>query len=230
MEGFTTIQSEIVPRAGAAELGVIPLKSLIANLGFKDGANGLVLECTDRWESCLELSLIEEKNPYLLLYYNGEGSEKGNWPMFGGDIEALGPFYVFILDDPNDYVSSPKYGMVSATQISGIRAVNVEERYEPFYAPPMDKLSPLAQQGRALFLQRCNTCHMGPGNAGGNVSQRPFAILQTHATHNVDYFKQMVLNPKKVFPDTIMPNNPDFDEDKFEKMFAYLAESAEVSR
>ncbi|MEM7674347.1 MAG: cytochrome c [Verrucomicrobiota bacterium] len=205
LESFHTLETQIVPGAGVASLGVVPLRALVEWLGFADGGDGVVLECTDRWESFMEWSYILEHDPQLLIYYNGEDPSSGNWPMFGGDIEPLAPFYVFIEGDMSGYVDAPKYGMISATQMSGIRAVNTFERYEPYFEPPMDTLSPLAQEGRALFLQRCSTCHRGPGSVGGNVSERPFIILQTHAMHNPEYLKSVVKDPKVVFPGTIMP-------------------------
>ena len=222
---FKTMTSEIVPRAGEAELGVVPLKELIAYLGMDANRDGVVLECTDRWESFMEMSFILEYDPQLLLLYNGEDPSGGNWPMFGGNIEPLAPFYVFIEGDMSGYVDAPRYGMISATQMSGIRAVNTTERYGPYFDASMDDLSELGQAGRDLFLQRCSTCHQGPGGVGGNVSERPFVILQTHALYNAGYFRQVVADPKKVFPGTIMPRHEDLEAIHYEQLLAFIKES-----
>ena len=225
LEFFRTIESEIVPGAGITELGVVSLKDLIAYLGMNSNRDGVVLECTDRWESFMEMSFILEHDPQLLLFYNGEDPSAGNWPMFGGNIEPLAPFYVFIEGDMSGYVDAPRFGMISATQMSGIRAVNTGERYEPYFGGKMEQLSELAQAGRDLFLQRCSTCHQGPGGVGGNVSERPFLILQTHALYNAGYFKQVVADPKRVFPGTIMPRHSDLEAIHYERLLAFIRET-----
>ncbi|MDQ8194398.1 c-type cytochrome [Coraliomargarita sp. SDUM461004] len=226
IEGYTTIRTEVFPGAAEADLGVLPLKSLIDVLGIGETCDGFVLECTDAWESFVTLEYIEANDPVMLLYYNGKSPEESEWPMFGGDIEALAPYYVFVVGDMSGYEDAPKYGMISATQMNGIHATNTAKRYAPFYNAPMDKLSPMAQAGRDLFLQRCNVCHQGPGNVGGNVSQRPLIVLQGHATYNADYLAKMVVNPKQFYPNTIMPNHEDFDAEKLSKITAYLKETS----
>ena len=112
--------------------------------------------------------------------------------------------------------------MINATQITGIRAVNTEDRYAAFF--PSTLLSDLAKAGRRLFLQRCNTCHQGPGGNGGNLSQRPFVILQTHARYNADYLKEMIINPKQFYPETHMPSHTDFDDQDLENLVQFLVE------
>ncbi|MEM9160363.1 MAG: hypothetical protein AAGB46_15060 [Verrucomicrobiota bacterium] len=228
LDGYKTIRGVVIAGVEPADLGVLPLESLIDALGLPPEKDGIVLECTDRWESFMELSYVAKKNPLLLVYYNGEDPTAGNWPIFGGDIEPLAPFYVFIEGDYSGFAESPAFGMISATQMSGIRAVNTEIRYRPFFGAPMDQLSELAQEGRSLFLQRCNNCHQGPGETGGNTSQRPFQILQLHASFNEAHLRKVVTNPKEVFPETIMPPHPDFEDSHFEQLIAYLKESYQL--
>jgi mono/diheme cytochrome c family protein len=225
IEGYKTIRTQVFPGAKEADLGVLPLKRLIDVFGLEAAADGLVLTCTDSWESFMTVDYINEHDPVLLLYYNGLSPEESEWPMFGGDIEALAPYYVFIVSDKSGYVDAPKYGMISATQMKGIKAVNTAERYAPFYDAPMDQLSLQAKEGRELFLQRCSVCHQGPGGVGGNVSERPLAVLQAHATYNEAYMRKMIVNPKQFYPDTIMPNHEDFDDAKLSRITAYLKET-----
>lgn len=225
IEGYKTIRTQVFPGAKEADLGVLPLKRLIDVFGLEAAADGLVLTCTDSWESFMTVDYINEHDPVLLLYYNGLSPEESEWPMFGGDIEALAPYYVFIVGDKSGYVDAPKYGMISATQMKGIKAVNTAERYAPFYDAPMDQLSLQAKEGRELFIQRCSVCHQGPGGVGGNVSERPLAVLQAHATYNEAYMRKMIVNPKQFYPDTIMPNHEDFDDAKLSRITAYLKET-----
>ena len=230
IEGYTTIRTEVFPGAEEADLGVLPLKSLIKVLGLGPNADGLLLETTDAWESFMTLDYLEANDPVLLLYIDGKGPEESEWPMFGGDIEDLAPYYVFVVGDKSGYVDAPKYGMVSTTQMNGIRAANTAERYAPFYDAPMDQLSSFAKAGRDLFMQRCNVCHQGPGAVGGNVSQRPFAVLQGHASYNEDYLRKMIVNPKQFYPGTIMPNHEDFNDLKLSQIATYLKETASLMK
>ncbi|MEM1223099.1 MAG: cytochrome c [Verrucomicrobiota bacterium] len=229
LDGYTTMTEKLVPGNEPAELGVLPLKSLLKAFPLSGDADGLLLETLNGWESFLTVDYIEQENSMLLLYYNSETPNEGNWPYFGGDVEPLAPYYVF---DPRTpiprFPTSPKYGMIGATQITGIRAVNTKKRYAPFFEPPMNQLSKIASTGRDIFLQRCNSCHKGPGDVGGNVSQRPFIILQTHAKYNVDYLTKLIGNPKQFYPDTSMPKHEDFGPEAYDALIAYFVESAEL--
>ncbi|MEM8868736.1 MAG: c-type cytochrome [Verrucomicrobiota bacterium] len=230
IDGYTTVTAELVPGTKPAELGVLPLSSLLKAFPLAGSADGLLLETQNEWESYLPLEYIVKENSMLLLYYNGVPPSAGSWPYFGGDIEPLAPYYVFDPTTPvPTFPTSPKYGMIGATQIIGIRAMNTQKRYAPFFDPPMDQLSESASVGRDIFLQRCNSCHKGPGNVGGDVSQRPFIILQTHAKYNAAYFTKVVTNPKQFYPDTSMPNHEDFRGEDFDALIAFLKESAELT-
>lgn len=112
--------------------------------------------------------------------------------------------------------------MIAATQIKGIRAVNTQNRYAPFFDRA---LSELAKHGRDLFLQRCNGCHKGPGSVGGNVSERPYEVLRAQASYNPDYFKRLVVNPDFAYPNTAMPTHDDFDKRDLEALVAFLRET-----
>ncbi|MGJ3241907.1 MAG: c-type cytochrome [Opitutales bacterium] len=224
--GVKTVRETMIGQSEPADVTVLPLQDFLKAYPPLNPEAGLVLECLDKWESFLPPEFIEEHNPYLLLYYNGDPPGMGTWPMFGGDIEAMAPFYVYVskFETPG-FVYDTKYGMVSATQMSGIRLETEEERYAPFYAGKNGELSEIAQTGRALFLRRCNTCHQGPGGVGGNVSARPFQILQAHAKFNPGYFRSTVANPKAVFPETIMPKHEDFGPAEFEALIAFLSQA-----
>lgn len=222
--GYTQITRKLLPHGEAVPLGVLPLESLIEAYPLTNHGDAIVLETLNRWESFLTVDYIRANGTLLLLlYYDGMSSETGMWPSFGGDIEPLAPYYVFNPDIPiPTFPASPTYGMINATQIKGIRAVNTNQIYAAFF--PESSLSEGAQAGRKLFLQRCNNCHQGPGGNGGNVSQRPFVILQIHARFNTDYLKQMIVNPKQFYPETHMPKHEDLSDDQLEALVAFLAE------
>jgi cytochrome c2 len=208
----------------AADLTVIRLDALLRQLPLAAGADGVVFICVDRWESFVPLAFIDKVHPYLLLEYAGRTPAQG-WPMFG-PTEPIAPYYCSwspALGPATD--TRNEYGEFDATQIVEMRAVSSKERYAPFYAGAMARLSPAASLGRKLFIRECNNCHQGPSGVGGNTSQRPFPLLQIHATLNTAYFKAMVTNPKKFYPMTVMPTHEYFTEDMMAQLVAFLSEA-----
>jgi len=223
LPGYGTLRAQLLPHEPAVTLGVLPLAALVRSYPLSGGADGLALTTLNRWESYVTLDHLDTHGSVLLLYYDGESPASGNWPAWGGDVEPLAPFYVFDPDRPiPSFETSPRYGMIAATQITGIRAERTAERYAALES--LD-LSARAAEGRGLFLKRCNTCHQGPAGAGGNSSNRPFTILTTLATHSPEYFVKLVTHPKTFYPETSMPPHPDFDAGSFEALIAFLREA-----
>ncbi len=223
LPGAKTLTDRTWPTTKPVEMTVVPLAEVIAAIGWTDQADGVVLRGEDRWESWMPAHFLQERDPYLLLYYKGKAPAEGGWPDFGG-IEPMAPYYAFV--SPTrfpDFKDQTPFGMISATQIAEIVAATEKDRYAPFYAGALAELEGDAAAGRTLFLARCNVCHQGPGETGGNVSQRPFMLLQVHATLNADYFKAMVRDPKKFYPGTIMPRHPDLTAANLNELIAFLA-------
>jgi cytochrome c2 len=215
--GVSTVHEKPSDTIAAADLTVIRLDSLIQALPPTGGADGLVLICADHWESFLPLEFINRVHPYLLLKYDGRTPDQG-WPNFG-PTEAIAPYFCS---------QSPKLGPTGefdATQVVEIRAANSSDRYRPFYEGAMAHLSPAAAAGRKLFIRECNNCHQGPASVGGSTSQRPFAILQIHASFNPAYFRIFVTNPKKFYPLTVMPTHEYFTPEMMNSLIAFLSEA-----
>jgi len=223
-----TVTDRIWPSADAVEMTVVPVANVLEALGVPTGQDGMVLKCADRWESWLPFHLVEDYDPYLLIYYEGRSpTDTGGWPTFLG-IEDLAPYYVFVSPERfPEFVDNGPFGMISATQIVELDLAREAERYAPFFAGKLAGLSGPAAAGRELFLARCNTCHQGPGGVGGNVSQRPFIILQTHAVHNADHFRNVVADPKQFYPETIMPRHPDFEDEHYAALIAFITATVE---
>ena len=208
----------------SADLAVVRLDSMLREVPLAPGADGIVLICADRWESFISLAFINTFHPYLLLEYAGRTPAQG-WPMFG-PTEAIAPYYCNWSPALGPAVETRnEYGEFDATQVVELRAVNSGTRYAPFYEGAMARLSPVAAQGRKIFLRECNNCHQGPSGVGGNTSQRPFALLQVHASLNTAYFRTFVRNPKKFYPQTVMPTHGYFTEAMMTQLIAFLSEA-----
>jgi cytochrome c2 len=224
LPGVIQLHEKLTPSLPEAELTVLPLPVLLDVLPPAPGTDGVLLTCADRWQSVLPLAFIHAYAPYLLLYYDGRSPAEG-WPMFS-KVEAFAPYYVNVSS-----VAHPEFngvideGMISGTQVIELRAINVRQHYEPFYAGALAHLSKPAEAGRKIFIRECNNCHQGPGGVGGNTSQRPLVLLQTHATLNEDFFRKMVRRPRDFYPDTVMPSHEHFGEETFGPLIAFLRES-----
>jgi cytochrome c2 len=222
VKGVVDLDEKPARPIAKAPLRVLPLDALLAKWPLAAGADGLVLICGDRWESFLPVEFIQRHRPYLLLLYDGRTPAQG-WPSFGG-IEPLAPYFCNVTTSLGPKAEDvQEHGTIDATQIVEIRAVNTAERYAPFYAGALAKLSPAADAGRKLFLRECNVCHQGPGGVGGNVSQRPLAVLEVHATVNADYFRKFVRNPKQFMPQTMMPKHEAFTDEMLDQLIAFLS-------
>jgi len=227
LPGYREMRLRLLPHVEPACLGVLPLRAFLDAYPLAGGADGLVLDTINRWESFITVEHLTAHDSQLLLYYDGAAPSSGAWPAWGGDVEPLAPFYVFDVDQPMpSFRTSPAYGMIGATQITGIRATSVAERYATLLSL---ELSEPAQTGRALFLQRCNNCHRGPGGAGGNSSGRPFAALSGLARYSSEYFRRLVSNAKAFYPDTSMPPHTDFGDDEFAALTAFFTEAADAT-
>lgn len=222
LPGYREIMAQLLPQEPETTLGVLPLTALLEAYPLAEGADGLILETINHWESFVTVEHLTEEGSLLLLYYGGEAPSSGHWPAWGGDVEPLAPFYVFDPAAPMpSFKTSPAFGMIAATQITAIRATSVAARYGALLDA---ELSAPAQAGRTLFLQRCNTCHRGPGGAGGNSSARPFALLTALANNSPDYFRRLVANAKAFYPNTSMPAHGDFGDGEYEALLAFFGE------
>ncbi len=224
LPGVTHLHEKPADSIAAADLTVLPIPRLLEAVPLAPGADGLVLVCSDRWETMMPLDLARTVHPYLMLEYAGRTPAQG-WPRFS-PVEGLAPYYSNWSPalGPRDASGTP-YGEFDATQIVEIRAVNMRERYAPFYSGPLAHLSPEASEGRKLFIKECNMCHPGPQGVGGNTSQRPIAVLEVHATLNAAYFRRMVTNPKQFFPQTVMPTHEYFTPQMMSQLVAFLTEA-----
>lgn len=222
--GVKKIRQRLTPSLPEAELTVLPLPTLLAAHPLAGDADGLLLDCADRWQSVLPLAFVRSREPFILLYYDGRTPAEG-WPRFSA-VEAFAPYHVDVSQaDHPGFDGIIAEGMISATQLVEVRAIHVARHYAPFYAGPLAALGEPAAAGRALFLRHCNNCHQGPGGVGGNTSQRPLAVLQAHAEFNGEFFRKIVRRPKDVYPDTVMPPHPQFDEAAFVALIAFLRET-----
>ena len=57
---------------------------------------------------------------------------------------------------------------------------------------------------------------------GGTESDRPFDVLAAHATHNSDYFKRCIRNPKGLVATAKMEPHPHYSASQLADLAAFL--------
>ncbi len=224
LPGIIHRREKPVPPLPEADLELLPIAAFLAAYPLSDDADMLVLRANDRWRSYWTRDFMASHKPWLLLAIDGKTPAEG-WPKIADHDEALAPYHAGIskADAPEGWDGfTPAHGMADSTQVIEIIAVNSTEHFAPYFSGPLEKPSKLIAEGRDLFMRNCMTCHEGPGGVGGNLSRRPFMILQMHARHNVPYLRQFVANPKSVMPETIMPAHPQFQDRDYYALIAFL--------
>lgn len=206
-----------------ADLEILPIAALLAAYPLAPEADMLVVRANDRWTSYWTRDFLAAREPWLLLAVDGKVPDEG-WPKIPANGEPFAPYHGGVLraDEPPGMTYTPHHGVADATQVVEIVAVNEARHFTPFFSGLLASPSPTVSEGRRLFLANCITCHQGPGGVGGNLSRRPFILLQTHARYNAGYFRGFVANPRQFMPETIMPPHPQFTDADFEALIAFL--------
>ena len=71
--------------------------------------------------------------------------------------------------------------------------------------------------------RRCaGTPPASPPAAGGTESDRPFDVPAAHATHNSDYFKRCIRNPKGLVATAKMEPHPHYSASQLADLAAFL--------
>lgn len=224
LPGVVTRRERPIPGMDVADLEVLPITALLRAHPLAANADMLVVRANDRWKSYWSRDFIAAREPWLLVAKDGKTPAEG-WSVIKEFQEPLAP-YLGSASAPADGAAwdgyTPAHGMASSSQVVELIAVNEADHFKPYHAGPLEKPAPPVGAGRALFMRNCMNCHQGPGGLGGNLSRRPFMILQTHAAYNADYLRQFVANPKKFMPETIMPAHPQFTPADYAALIAFL--------
>ena len=213
------LTGEFVP--GEQEVTVVFLSDLWAALPRAAGADTVLATCTDGYLSVYSSAFIKEFRPFLILAINGQGPEK--WPPPG------------LTFNPAPYVISVAAAVVPAVSrlldaghkrpwgVTTITLARYESSFAGFFSGRWAALSARALAGRELWINSCASCHHGaPGTAGGTKSDRPFDVLVAHATHNSDYFKRYIRDPKGFVPTAKMEPHPHYSDSQLGDLVAFL--------
>lgn len=201
---------------------VVFLSDLRKALPLKDECDLLIVHCKDRYYSFYTNALIAEYKPFVLLQIDGEGPE--NWPKSPGGVD-FGPYYVTAsteiaphFHDLFYYPSKMPWGGVK------LEAANYADTFRPIYSGRFANLDPQAQRGRFIYQNNCMNCHHWEDTSfGGQLAERNFVVLASHARYNKAYFFKYTKTPKQVNPASKMSANPHLTQADLEALRAFMS-------
>ena len=216
------LTGEFVP--GEQEVTVVFLSDLWAALPRSAGADTVLATCTDGYLSVYRSAFIREFRPFLILAINGQGPEK--WPPPGLKFNP-GPFVISVAAAVVPAVAQLlDAGHKRPWGVTTITLARYESAFAGFFSGRWAALSARAAAGRELWINSCASCHHGPAGApataGGTKSDRPFDVLMAHATHNAEYFKRYIRDPKGFVPTAKMEPHPHYSDSQLGDLVAFL--------
>lgn len=213
------LTGEFVP--GEQEVTGLFLADLIKALPTAADADTVLATCTDGYTSIYQNAFIAKYRPFVVLEINGNGPEK--WPPEGLKFNP-GPYVITVSKELAPGVDQLlDVGHKRPWGVNAIEIANFAEREKDAFTGNWATLSPAAQSGRELWVNSCASCHQGPGKIfGGTKSDRPFQVLQVHATYNADYFKKYVRTPQALNPAAKMEAHPHYTDEQLDALMAFI--------
>lgn len=215
-----TLTGEFVP--GEQSVTIILLDDLLSRLPRTAEADTVIATCTDGYASVYTKEFIAGQKPFVVLRINGQGPD--HWPPPGLKFNP-GPYVISVADQLAPGVSALlDIGHKRPWGVDTVEIANYASRFTPLLSTPATPLSPLATEGRTLWVDSCFSCHEAPGSEklGGTKAARPLPILALHATYNPAYFKTYVRTPTSLNPAAKMEPHPHYTEGQLDALIAFL--------
>ena len=84
-------------------------------------------------------------------------------------------------------------------------------------------LSERAAAGREIWINACDSCHLGPGRIfSGNQSRQAFAVLSAIARGDPALFRKYVRDPKSVISTAKMEPHPHYSDAQLDSIIAFV--------
>jgi len=210
---------EFVP--GEQSVTVVFLGDLVRALPAAPGADCVLASCVDRYASVFTSDFIARYRPFLVLEINGQGP--GQWPPKGLDYNP-GPYAITVSTALVPAAASyPDLEHKKPWGVSRIEIAGYSNRFADAYHGRWASLSARAAAGRDLWIDACDSCHLGPGAVfSGNVSRQAFPIVAAVARGDPALFRKYVRDPKSVISTAKMEAQPRYTDAEFDSIIAFL--------
>ncbi|MEM9025503.1 MAG: c-type cytochrome [Verrucomicrobiota bacterium] len=173
--------------------------------------------CTDKYFSVYPRAFVQTYQPFVIIKVDGKVPSE--WT---GALKNASPYFISFKNDD----SKPPYKYQRNKRPWGVVSVTFgkyDEMFSAFYSGVYEDLTGPAVEGREIWVNSCASCHQAAGNGiGGHRAVRPWEVLAVHASVNVDYFKNYVLDPKSVNPVAEMEAYPEYSDAQLDTIIAFL--------
>jgi cytochrome c2 len=213
------MDGEFVP--GGQEVTVVFLGDLWKALPVSPGADCMLATCVDRYASVFTSAFLARYRPFLVLEINGTGPDK--WPPKGLDYNP-GPYAITV----SDRIAPAASGYLDLSHkkpwgVSGIEIAEYSRRFSDAYRGRWAALSERAAAGREIWINACDSCHLGPGRIfSGNQSRQAFAVLSAIARGDPALFRKYVRDPKSVISTAKMEPHPHYSDAQLDSIIAFV--------
>jgi hypothetical protein len=213
------MKDEFVP--GGQSVTVVFLADLVRALPAVPGTDCVLASCVDRYASVFPADFIARYRPFLVLEINGQGPD--HWPPKGLDYNP-GPYAITVSEALVPGVAAlPDLEHKKPWGVSRIEIARFSDRFADAYRGRWSSLSARAATGRGLWIDACDSCHLGPGAIfSGNVSRQAFPIVAAVARGDPALFRKYVRDPKSVISTAKMEAQPRYSDAELDSIIAFL--------
>lgn len=207
--------------AGEQKVTALFLSDLWAALPSAADADVVLATCTDGYAAVFPRDFLASHRPFVVLEIDGRGPDA--WPPAGLSFNP-GPYVITV----SPAVAPEVAGLLDASHkrpwgVATLEIANYAEKFAALLEGSRATATGDLATGREIWVHSCLSCHAGPGKTfGGTKSDRPFEVLAAHATHNAEYFKRYVRDPKAVMPAAQMEAHPHYTDAQLDALIAFL--------
>jgi hypothetical protein len=203
---------------GPAEYVGVYISDLFAAFGANPDQTVIVANCYDKYKQYYDADYNAKHKPILLLKFDGQLPDE--WPKTIHDT-SMGPYCVVhenfeSKESIYGYHEKPRipFGVISLELTSYDRSFGA-------FAAKKNLDNPEVIKGAKIAIGSCISCH-NIDASGGQMADRPWAVLVAFASTNESYFRNYVVNPRQLRADARMPAHPTFDADTLNALVLYL--------
>ncbi|MGF1483876.1 MAG: c-type cytochrome [Opitutales bacterium] len=201
---------------------ILFLSELKKVLPLKDETDVLIVHCKDSYYSFFTRELVSEYHPFIVLQIDGKSPP--DWPRTASGLD-FGPYYVTASTEIAPHFEDLFY-FPSKEPWGGVRieAANYAKTFKPIYSGRFANLNAQQARGRYIYMNNCMNCHQWEDNSfGGNVGERNFVVLASHARYNKEYFFKYTKNPTQANPASKMSPNPHLTKAELEALRSFMS-------
>lgn len=214
-----TVKTEHDPNTNtpATYTGVY-ISDLFESFGANASFDVIGANCLDRSKQYYDRDYVAKHRPILLLKFDGKLAR--DWPPTKQGYK-LGPYCVVHESfSPTETIYGYFEESRTAPAVTSLELTSFNQSLGLF-TPKKGGSDPEVMKGQKIAVGSCISCHNFK-KGGGHSADSSFFLLAAMAANSKDTFRKRVIDPRSVYPKSVMPPHPTFDDDTFNALEAYL--------